>query len=216
MKAIHLEKLQFAYAQKTILKIEQFTIEEKEKVFLYGPSGSGKSTLLNLIQGVLTTQNGAVNVLGTNLNALSGSARDQFRGENLGCIFQSFNLIDFLTVRENILLPFEWKKKTVTTSVEELAEKLGLSEILHQRSDAISVGQAQRVAIARAIISNPKIIIADEPTSALDQKQKDEFIKLLLENAKEQTILFVSHDQSLKSFFDRTVDLSQINTWTNS
>lgn len=215
MTAIKIEKLQFAYTKKTILNIDSLTITEKEKVFLYGPSGSGKSTLLNLIQGVLKVRIGLLEVLGTNLNSLSGSQRDHFRGKNMGCIFQSFNLINFLTVKENILLPFEWdktqRKISRKISVEELASKLGLCDILHQRADAISVGQAQRVAIARAIISNPPLIIADEPTSALDQDQKDEFIKLLLENVIDQTILFVSHDQSLKSFFDRTISLKEIN-----
>lgn len=212
MNAINIENLKFSYDKKIILKIDHFSIQEIEKVFLYGPSGAGKSTLLSLIQGVLKSNEGKVEILGTNLNSLSGSQRDRFRGTNLGCIFQSFNLVNFLTVRENILLPFEWNNKTPSTPVEELIERLGLSEIIHQRADSISVGQSQRVAIARAIISQPKIIIADEPTSALDADQKNEFIKLLLDNAKDQTILFVSHDQSLKNHFSRAVALNEINS----
>lgn len=211
MNAIKIENLTFAYKDKTILRIDKFIVEEKEKIFLYGPSGSGKSTLLNLIQGVLTTKLGTIEVLGTNLGTLSGSARDHFRGQKMGCIFQNFNLINFLTVEENIYLPFDWNKKKPNLAFSALVEKLNIQGILHQRADEISVGQAQRVAIARAIYSEPQIIIADEPTSALDQDQKNDFIKLLLENAREQTIIFVSHDQSLKNLFTRSIALSEIN-----
>lgn len=211
MNVINIKNLIFNYGQNKILDIKSFEIKEKEKIFLYGPSGSGKSTLLNLIQGVLTTKSGTLEVLGTNLAQLPASKRDHFRGENLGCIFQNFNLINFLTVRENILLPLDWNTKVPSIKFDDLVQKLGLQSILAQRADEISVGQAQRVAIARAIYANPKMIIADEPTSALDQEQKNEFIKLLLENAQDQTIIFVSHDLSLKSLFTRSVALKEIN-----
>lgn len=218
--AIRLQNCQFAYHKNTnVLNIDELTIKKGEKVFLYGPSGHGKSTLLNLIAGVLKASAGKVEVLGQDLSKLNQSARDKLRGEKIGYIFQLFNLIPYLSVKENIELPCLINKKRAQslTNIEAqalaLIESLGLLDLTKKSVTDLSIGQQQRVACARALIGEPEIIIADEPTSALDEKNNKEFMKLLMNEweKKKFTLLFVSHDERLKSYFDRTISLPEIN-----
>lgn len=195
-----------------------------ERVFLHGPSGCGKSTLLALLGGVLTPQHGKITLLHTDLTALSASARDRFRVDHIGFIFQQFNLIPYLSVLDNTLLPcrFSSRRKTRATarglSVQQeacrLLDHLGLGQALRDRAvTALSVGQQQRVAAARALIGRPEIIIADEPTSSLDAARQDSFLDLLLQEceAAKSTLLFVSHDHRLATHFTRTVALRELN-----
>ena len=215
---IEVKHLTFAYEkEKSILDIESFRLKVGEKVFLFGPSGSGKTTLLGLLTGVLKLQAGSIHVAGADYARLSQRELDRFRGENIGYIFQSFNLLPYLSVRENILLPVKLHSarrarllKDLKESCDELAERLGITHILDSLAMNISVGQAKRVAAARCLIGSPGLIIADEPTSSLDTDHRERFIQLLIEQAKESraTILFVSHDRSLVMYFDRAVDLT--------
>ncbi len=218
-KAISIKNCLFSYnhSDKLVIKIEQLDIEKGEKIFLYGPSGYGKSTLLNLISGVLKASSGVVSVLGLDLTTLAQSKRDYLRGEKIGYIFQIFNLIPYLTVKENIVLPCLINKKRAIKGydkqAEELIDSLGLREYINAKVTDLSIGQQQRVAAARALIGNPEMIIADEPTSALDDKNTREFMELLMSvwEKKKFTLIFVSHDERLKSYFSRAISLTEIN-----
>jgi putative ABC transport system ATP-binding protein len=221
--AVELQSVEFSYAQGgPVLSIAHLRIERGERVFLVGPSGSGKSTLLGLIGGVLTPKQGSVQVIGTPLSGLESSRRDRFRGEHIGFIFQMFNLIPYLTVRENVLLPLQFSaarslRLQGTHPGEEasrLLAALGLTEagLIERRVTELSIGQQQRVAAARALIGRPALVIADEPTSALDADTRDGFLKLLLSECRSfgTTLLFVSHDSALGTRFDRTLRMSEI------
>ncbi len=219
MNVIELNDCQFSYNPHTPLtiNISRFEIKQSEKVFLHGPSGHGKSTLLNLIAGVLAPTKGDLWVLGHNLKDLSASKRDRLRGENIGYIFQIFNLIPYLDIKENIILPClinsKRSREDFEKQAEELINALGLREHAHKKVTDLSIGQQQRVAAARALIGEPKLVIADEPTSALDEKNTQEFMQLLIGLCEKRgfTLLFVSHDERLRNYFSRSVSLSEIN-----
>jgi putative ABC transport system ATP-binding protein len=223
--AIKLKNVEFFYAPgRPILRIPFLEIPFGSRVFLYGPSGSGKTTLLSLISGILTPQQGAICVLGRDLKRLSSSARDTLRGREMGYIFQGFNLIPYLTVRENIALPCNLhaqRRKRITSStlreeVQRIATRLDIHTELDAPVNHLSTGQQQRVAIARAIIGSPALVIADEPTSSLDTDRRDSFLDLLSEVIVEvqATLLFVSHDRSLAPHFDHALSLPSINEAT--
>lgn len=224
MTAIHLTDLRVTWpgAARPTLEIAAFDLGAGERVFLHGPSGSGKSTLLSAIAGVLDLAPGTVSVAGTDVGALKGSARDRFRVDHLGLVFQVFNLLPWLGALENTLLPCRFSDRRraragpdpKATAVRLLGE-LGLSDpaLLRQPAGALSVGQQQRVAAARALIGAPEVVLADEPTSALDEAAKGAYVELLLRECAEAGagLLFVSHDRSLERHFDRSVDLVSIN-----
>ncbi len=204
-------------------------MKQGERLFIKGASGSGKSTLLNLLGGVMRPQRGEINVLGKTINTLSGSQRDIFRADHIGFIFQMFNLIPYLSVMENVILPLHFSKRRYHRIAEcgaprqeasRLLAHLDLDEhVLQHRTVAeLSVGQQQRVAAARALIGSPEIVIADEPTSSLDSDRREAFIRLLINEceAAGSTLLFVSHDSNLEGSFDRTVALDRINATTPS
>jgi len=222
---IEITKLGFAWpGQQELLDIPEFTLQRGESLFLKGPSGSGKTTLLGLLAGVQRPDRGQICLLGTDLNKLSSSARDHFRVDHTGYIFQQFNLLPFLPVLENVLLPcrFSASRAQRATSrhggIEQAASQLlvhlGIPAALHQRrADALSIGQQQRVAAARALIGQPELVIADEPTSALDSDTREAFIQLLFAECRTagSSLLFVSHDQSLAPLFDRCMSLDELN-----
>ncbi len=205
------------------MAIDDFTLADGERLLLIGPSGSGKSTFLSLLAGIVTPQAGSIMVLGTDLAKLRGAARDRFRGEHFGIIFQMFNLLPYGSVLDNVLLPLSFsaarrKRATANGSAEaeaaRLLGKLGLEPSLVQGASAasLSVGQQQRVAAARALIGAPRIIIADEPTSALDRNRQEAFLDLLFAVATEAgaTLIMVSHDESLGPRFSRVAPLESI------
>jgi len=224
-RVLSLEHLKFGYApSQTIIDIDQFDIGSGESVFLRGPSGSGKSTLLGLIGGVLSPQAGRLSICGKNLTEISSAERDKVRADHLGIIFQQFNLLPYLGVIQNCILPCRFSARrrerainadgSVKASAGKLIRGLGLSDDLLERPvGELSVGQQQRVAVARALIGGPDLIIADEPTSALDHDNRDRFIELLNQSREEfgSSLLFVSHDQTLATHFDRSVSLSELN-----
>jgi len=221
--AIRIRDLSFAWPQSPpLLDIAAFDLARGEKLFLRGPSGSGKSTLLGLVAGVLEPQSGTIEVLGEDMSGLAGSKRDRLRADGMGVIFQMFNLVPYLSVVQNVMLPCRFSAARRKTAGEDLAAearrllaRLGLSDekLLARPVTELSVGQQQRVAVARALIGGPRLLIADEPTSALDADARDRFIELLTEEASGSgaALLFVSHDASLASHFDRSVDLAEIN-----
>lgn len=212
--ALQIKNLEFSYGENQILQIPELQIQQAEKVFLLGPSGSGKSTLLELIAGILKPSGGDLILNGENISSFSLSQLDHFRAENIGYIFQSFNLIPFLSVIENIQLPFLFQKKSYDSDLlKNLVESLGLTSFVNRAVSQLSVGQQQRVAVARALLKRPKLILADEPTSALDYDHREGFLKLLFQLCQKEkiTLLFVSHDRSIEKLFDRTVNLKDIN-----
>jgi len=224
--AVEILKLLFAWkSREPILTIESLRIERGERVFIIGPSGSGKTTLLSIVAGVVIPQQGTVAVNSCHLNALSSAARDRFRADNIGFIYQMFNLIPYLSVVENITLPCRFserrRNRCIATSSDvkndalRLLRHLGMDDkkMVGKPVTELSVGQQQRVAAARALIGAPEIIIADEPTSSLDHNRREDFIRLLFNECDREntTIIFVSHDTSLEKLFDRTIRLNEIN-----
>ncbi|PHR27658.1 MAG: methionine ABC transporter ATP-binding protein [Desulfotalea sp.] len=208
-----------------VLEIEQFRVDRGELLFVIGPSGCGKSTLLGLLTGILLPQQGVVEVLQHKISCLSEVARDRFRADSIGYIFQMFNLIPYLSVIENVILPCQFsalRRERVLQQASSLKEEalrllghlnLNDSRLLAKPVSELSVGQQQRVAAARALIGGPELIIADEPTSSLDTDHREAFLRLLFEECRSSgaTLVFVSHDRSLAPFFDRVVDLNVIN-----
>lgn len=215
---IQLKDLEFTYegASTPTLKIPELTISAGQKVFVFGPSGSGKTTLLEVLSGVLVPQQGQVQVAGVDLRSLSDSQRDQFRAQKVGYIFQGFNLLPYLNVRENIELPLQLKGASLEPLREwqqVLVARLGLAGLLEQSVQKLSVGQQQRVAVARALLGQPSLLLADEPTSSLDYDNREKFLQLLFELAKAvgTTVIFVSHDRSLEALFDKALSFVELN-----
>jgi putative ABC transport system ATP-binding protein len=220
--AVSLEDARFAYARgQTVLHVPELRIERGERVFIFGPSGSGKTTLLGLVAGVLRADAGAVRVLGTDLARLSNRRRDALRAAHIGYIFQIFNLIPYLSVEENIVLPCRVSSErrarlgaeSPEAAARRLASALAIDALMDEGVTRLSVGQQQRVAAARALIGAPELVIADEPTSALDSDRREGFLQLLFERCADAgaTLLFVSHDRQLEHMFDRALSLTDLN-----
>jgi len=203
------------------LAIDELTVAAGSKVFLHGPSGCGKSTLLGLMAGVLVARSGRVELLGQDWARLPPGRRDARRVDHVGVIFQQFNLLPYLTVQDNVLLPCRFSGPRAARcagsplqAARALLQRVGLPENLWQRrADALSVGQQQRVAAARALIGAPELVIADEPTSALDAALRDDFMALLMDvcAAAGSTLVFVSHDERLAARFDSRLSLPALN-----
>ncbi len=217
---LHMKDVRFQWPGRASFSLEvpSFEAGRGEKVLLLGESGSGKSTLLSLICGTIAADAGDVTIDGTRLSDLSGGARDQFRAETIGVIFQQFNLLPFGSVVDNILLPLRFapeRRARVSDARAEAAAlslALGLPDVQTAKAATLSVGQQQRVAVARALIGRPPLIIADEPTSALDANSQAAFLDLLFDQvrAHDTTLLIVSHDARLGERFDRVVQMADI------
>lgn len=222
---LSVESLRFGWpgADAPCIDIERLEIAAGEAVFLHGPSGCGKSTLLSLLAGVLVADAGRVTLLGHDWAVLSGSARDRNRVAHVGYIFQQFNLLPYLSVLDNVLLPCRFSARRMAQAshegsaraqAQQLLERMGLDASLWQRQAMLlSVGQQQRVAAARALIGQPEVVIADEPTSALDEDRREAFLDVLLAacQASRSALVFVSHDQRIAARFGRHILLPEIN-----
>ncbi|NMD68946.1 ABC transporter ATP-binding protein [Bacillus sp. DNRA2] len=186
------------------------TVQEGEFVGIMGPSGSGKTTLLNVLATIDEPTSGSINVDGTNILKMNEAQLSEFRRDKLGFIFQDYNLLDTLTVKENIVLPLALAKIN-TTKLEEdvarVADKFGITSILEKYPYQISGGQKQRTAAARAIVSRPSLILADEPTGALDSKSATDLLESLkgLSEHDHATILMVTHDAFAASYCQRVI-----------
>ena len=220
MIAVDALRFRWPGAETDALDIAALAIEAGSAVFLHGPSGCGKSTLLGLLAGVLVPSGGRISLLGTDWAAMSGARRDAFRADHVGYIFQQFNLLPYLSVIDNVLLPCRFsalraqRAGAIVGAAESLLARVGLARPLWSQPAArLSVGQQQRVAAARALIGAPELVIADEPTSALDAPLRDGFMDLLLGECRRagSTLVFVSHDERLASRFDRRLSLPEIN-----
>ncbi|XOV78715.1 MAG: ABC transporter ATP-binding protein [Aestuariibacter sp.] len=215
---VDIDQLSFCYAKsgENVLDIAKWQVAQGEKVFLYGPSGSGKSTLLNLLSGTLVPSSGQIHLLGQAFSALSPRRRDKFRAQHIGVVFQQFNLIPYLTVRQNIELACYFAGNNsgqAEQQIQQLFQQLQLNSALLLRpvSD-LSVGQQQRVAIARALVNQPELLIVDEPTSALDSDARDGFMSLLMTScdAHKTTLVFVSHDRALARYFTKSQSILEL------
>ncbi len=222
---LEIRNLQFSWPGATAdngrLAINSLSLAAGRTAFLYGPSGCGKSTLLGLMAGVLVAQSGSVSLLGQDWATLRGGLRDARRADHVGVIFQQFNLLPYLSVLDNVLLPCRFSALRArrcaggpAAAAQGLLQQVGLAPALWARpASALSVGQQQRVAAARALIGAPELVIADEPTSALDAALRDEFMTLLLGQCRAagSTLVFVSHDERLAARFDEQLSLPALN-----
>ena len=218
---IKIDSVRFYWSKKSNFKIfvPNLEIKKGEKVLLLGESGSGKTTLLSLMCGFLNPLSGNISINGNTINQLSSKTRDEYRADNIGIIFQQFNLLPYANVVDNVLLPLYFSKvrsNNVSNKKEkviELFKQLRLPDDIAQfRASSLSMGQQQRVAVARALIGNPSLIIADEPTSSLDADAQKIFLNLMFEQISENnsTLLMGSHDKSLSNQLDRLIDINEI------
>ncbi|MGJ7543439.1 ABC transporter ATP-binding protein [Variovorax sp. LT1R16] len=225
-QVLAIEALRFGWpgAAAPCIDIEQLEVMAGDTLFLHGPSGCGKSTLLSLMAGVLVADGGRATLLGHDWAALSGAARDRCRVAHVGYIFQQFNLLPYLSVLDNVLLPCRFSDRrrsraaqqhgTPRAQAEALLAGMGLDTTLWRRPALqLSVGQQQRVAAARALIGQPELVIADEPTSALDEDHREAFLDVLLAacEAHRSALVFVSHDQRIAARFGRVLRLPDLN-----
>lgn len=214
---IVISNLVYAYpnAPKPILHIPSFEVQDGESIALVGKSGSGKSTLLNAIAGIIAVSQGSLNVNGVELTALSETKRDAFRAENVGYVFQTFNLLQGLTAFENVLVAMSFSKKFSDAKLraKRLLERVGLGDKQTCKPRELSVGEQQRVAIARAIANEPKLLLADEPTANLDEQNTDIILSLLKEVASEahRILILVTHERDVASRLPRSIDIKSIN-----
>jgi len=211
-------QLTYQYPSGKTLYFPDVQLRAGEKILIIGPSGSGKSTFLNLLSGVLPNQDGSIRLNGHNYEAQTRQQLDQLRADHVGIIFQSFNLIPYLSGFENakLSLRFSEERRTnvsdISASITQLAEGLGLtSEILAKQPEAMSIGQQQRIAVIRALLGKPALILADEPTSALDPVATEQFMTELTRSIdpSEQAVIVVSHNPTLTPLFDRVVQIGE-------
>lgn len=220
---IEIEQLRFRYPRSDfLLELESLSIKAGEKVAIVGPSGSGKTTLLNLIAGIAQCDSGKVTVGEKHVETMSDAQRRDFRIANVGLVFQQFELVEYLNVRDNILLPFAINQSlkldnTIRSTANELAVAVGLGDKLKRRPAQLSQGEQQRVAICRALIIDPKLVLADEPTGNLDPKNKRLILDLIFQQAEQrgQTLIVVTHDVGILEGFDRVIDFEEFRVDTS-
>ena len=199
-----------------ILDIPHFQLEAGEQAALIGESGSGKTTFLHILAGILTADQGVVRLSGQDLTQLSEAHRDRLRGQSLGYIFQTFNLLQGYTARENVEMAMFLGSKVDRQKARELLRQVGLHDREEYKPRQLSVGQQQRVAIARAVANRPRLVLADEPTGNLDPGRADEVLSLICERCREigAALLMVTHDSKALARFTRVESLSQMNKVT--
>ena len=218
---VKIESLRFQWSKNNNFKIfvPKLEVGRGKKVLFLGESGSGKTTLLSLIFGFLEPLSGSISINDKIISDLTSTNKDAYRSDNIGIIFQQFNLLPYANVIDNIILPLYFSKqrsKKVENKINaamNLCGQLRLPEsILNQKASNLSVGQQQRVAVARALIGSPSIIVADEPTSSLDTEAQELFLDLMFDQISKNssTLLMVSHDKSLTNYFDQVIDINEI------
>jgi putative ABC transport system ATP-binding protein len=219
MPGIQISNLKFSYASAGGFRmfIPRLDIAAGECVAIVGPSGSGKTTLLNLMAGTFIPRSGEINVAGQRLDNMTETARRRFRIDQVGQVFQAFELLEYLSVSENILLPRlidpdGGKNTDAQQRIQSLLASVGLQDKADKRPAELSHGERQRVAVCRAMFNRPTLLLADEPTGNLDQANKQNVVELLLRQAKEHDsmLLMVTHDHSMLEAFERVIDFQQL------
>ena len=214
---ISIKDLRFRYSEgEFALHVPELAVGKGEKVAVIGPSGSGKTTLLNLIAGIRTPQSGEVVTQGTDVGVLDDAARRDFRIRQIGLVFQEFELLEYLNVLDNILLPYRINRslelsREVRGRAAELAEEVGIGSYLGRYVDHLSQGERQRVSVCRALLAKPPLILADEPTGNLDPTNKGRVLDILFSyvDRNDATLVTVTHDHDLLPRFERVIDFKQ-------
>ncbi len=214
---IEIDDLRFDYgAGDFCLDIPHLHVKEGERVAVVGPSGSGKTTLLNLIAGITRPQSGQIVTGAAELSALDDAAIRDFRIANIGLVFQEFELLEYLHVLDNVLLPYRINgalrlNAAVVQRAKELLTSVGIGDKAHRYPDNLSQGEKQRVAVCRALLVKPPLLLADEPTGNLDVMNKDRVLDILLDYATDNdaTLVTVTHDRDLLDRFERIIDFKQ-------
>jgi len=215
---LHISQLRFRWPGQghDVLELTNMALPAGDRLLVRGDSGCGKSTLLSLAAGVQLPSAGEVSLLGQAWQALSARQREQRRADHVGYVFQQFNLLPYLSVLDNVMLPCRLSARRAQRSghpkqaAQHLLAALDLAPRLWSRpASQLSVGQQQRVAAARALIGQPELVIADEPTSALDERRRDAFMQLLIEQCQQagSALLFVTHDERLQAYFEHTLHM---------
>lgn len=214
---IEVSNIHFNYRNNGFqLNIPNLSIQLGEKVALIGPSGTGKTTLLNLLAGILVPSSGAIKIDGLDIAKLPTEDRQDFRAVKMGLVFQEFGLLEYLTVLENICLPYRISPvleldATVLKRANEIAETIGLGDKLHRYPKHLSQGERQRIEVCRALITRAGMILGDEPTGNLDPRNRDHVAELLFDYSarSDAALLVVTHDYELVEKFDRTIDIQE-------
>ncbi len=212
--SVQLEQVRFRYrGSDFLLEVRELRVEPGEHLAIIGPSGSGKTTLLHLIAGIRLPDSGRVAVDATEISSSGDGTRRDFRIRNIGLVFQEFELLEYLTVLDNILLPFRLSgalplSREVRERAASLAAEVGIAHRLKQSAGCLSQGEKQRAAVCRALLTRPRLILGDEPTGNLDPANKGLVLEILLRQAREAgaTLLVVTHDHELLPRFDRVID----------
>ncbi len=215
---IRVRDLEFQYDRSDFrLRVATLEIADRERVAIVGPSGSGKTTLLNLFAGITTPHRGSVETAGQGVSSMSDRARRQFRVRHIGLVFQEFELLEYLSVLDNVLLPYFLTPALkldddVRARARRLAEGVEIDDKLGRNVAQLSQGERQRVALCRALLTDPSIILADEPTGNLDPSSKMRVVDLLLERAQgaNATLVAVTHDREVAERFDRVLDMGTL------
>lgn len=196
-----------------VLSIAQFEVRPAEQVALVGQSGGGKTTLLNVVSGITQADAGLVQIDGTDITRLHEVARDRFRAERIGIVFQTFNLLPAFSALENVLLGMTFSGRADRKYAQQLLEQVGLGKRMSHRPGQLSVGEQQRVSVARALANRPRLMLADEPTASVDLAHQETILKLLTGACAENDValLLVTHSQDVSSQFDRVEELSAFN-----
>lgn len=198
------------------LRIPELIIKKQEKVGIVGPSGTGKTTLINLLAGILVPESGSIKIEGLDLSDLSAEDRQDLRAVRMGLVFQEFELLEYLPVLDNILLPYRISPvleldNGVMERARRLAQEVGLGKKLNRFPRHLSQGERQRTAVCRALITQPALLFGDEPTGNLDPKNRDQVMDILFDysNASEAPLIVVTHDAELIKRFDATINVSE-------
>lgn len=213
---IQASNLSYMYPDATFqLQLEDWKVPAGEQLAVVGPSGSGKTTLLNLLAGILPLTSGKLRVGRWQLDEMSDHERRAMRASSIGQVFQDLELIEYLTVQENILLPYLINGSLTRTvdvdrRIEELAQRVGIRPLLSRRPGKLSHGERQRVAAMRALVAEPELVLADEPTASLDAENKFQLLELLSESCRQlgATLVIVTHDESVAERMESRLDLS--------
>ena len=213
---IHVQELVFRYGEDFTLQVPDLQVERNSSVAFIGPSGTGKTTLLHLIGGIVMPHSGRIRTAGEELTELSDAARRSFRIRKLGLVFQEFELLEYLSVLDNILLPYRINPALrldadVRRRAETLASEVGIGDKLNRFATRLSQGEKQRVAVCRALLPQPDLLLADEPTGNLDPANKGRVLDILLGYARDRgsTLVTVTHDHDLIGRFDHVIDFQR-------
>lgn len=215
---LQIEDLKFWYTGKEFqLEISNLKINKGSKVAIFGKSGSGKTTLAHLISGILKPQSGLIRFMGQNISNLSDRERRAYRIKNIGFIFQEFELIEYLSVLDNLILPYKLNKslslnEETINRAKAIAGRIEIENKLHKYPNQLSGGERQRLATARALITSPSLVIADEPTGNLDTQTANKVLNEIINQSSKSnsTLLMITHDPRLLESFDQVIDLNKL------